>query len=391
MKKPYTYGRRPVNRHWKRTSFQKTFVSLVLGVIFIFFTTATLTALGPGYTMTSASVNKMSEHIPLETLVYVLGRENRYFQQALSEGHEPPSMTPVFFELATNLNPDDPRSLLGRELPGFSLFDGRIITAGEGVDYTNMPIESSPPMEVLLAEREASTERIEELADLKQSVAETESVDDLPVTVHIVHSHNRESYLPELQDASDPFHDTVNITLVGERLGIELAKHGIRAEVDTTDIGAKLNERNWHFSQSYEVSREIVEEAVSTDEDIQFFFDLHRDSQPREVTTVEMNGEKYAKTLFVIGENNPNYEKNEALALKLHQKLQNQYYGLSRGIFAPPVSASGRNGVYNQDLSSNSLLVEFGGVENTLEEVYRSVELFAEVFSELYWEQQTEE
>ena len=48
------------------------------------------------------------------------------------------------------------RSLLGRELPAFSLFDTEIIVAGEGTDYTNMPIESAPPLEILQAEKEAA-------------------------------------------------------------------------------------------------------------------------------------------------------------------------------------------------------------------------------------------
>ncbi|WP_233254187.1 stage II sporulation protein P [Salipaludibacillus keqinensis] len=366
-------------------------MSLVMGVMLIFFFTATLTAFGPGYSLTSASVHNLSDQLTVESLVYILGNENRYFQQSLPSGHEPPSLTPLAFELTTNINPDDPRSLLGRELPGFSLFDGRIITAGEGADYTNMPMESAPPMEVLLAEREASTERLDELDELKQSFSENENIDDLPVTVHIVHTHNRESFLPELQNTTEAFHDTVNITLAGEKLGLELAKHGIRADVDTTDIGSKLNERNWQYSQSYDMSREIVKDAAEENADIEFFFDLHRDSQPREMTTVEINGVKYAQTLFVIGENNPNYNENEALARELHQRMDEHYYGLSRGIFAPPVTGSGRNGVYNQDLSYNSLLVEFGGVENSLEEVYRSVELFAEVFSEYYWEYREDE
>ncbi|MCR6106294.1 stage II sporulation protein P [Salipaludibacillus agaradhaerens] len=391
--KKHTYIKRsrPIYRNRTSISTKKLMLVALTGTFIIFFVAATLTSFGAGYHLTSASVNNISNNLSVETLVYVLGNENRYFKQSLPEGNEPFSVTPLMLQLTTNINTEDPRSLLGRELPGFSLFDGRILTAGEGVDYTSMPIESAPPMEVLLAEREASTERLEEIADLKESVAETDNLDDLPVTVHIIHTHNRESYLPELQNTSDPFHESVNITLAGERLGIELAKHGIRAEVDTTDIGAELNERSWRFSQSYEVSREIMEEAKQENEEIQFYFDLHRDSQPRENTTVELNGETYAQALFVIGENNPDYEKNKVLANKLHERLQEDYYGLSRGIFAPPVSEGSRNGVYNQDLSENALLVEFGGIENSLEEVYRTVEAFAEVFSDFYWEQQDKE
>ena len=49
------------------------------------------------------------------------------------------------FELATSIDPRDPRTFLGRELPGFALFDTEIVVAGQGVDYTDIPVESAPP------------------------------------------------------------------------------------------------------------------------------------------------------------------------------------------------------------------------------------------------------
>ncbi|MDA6082953.1 stage II sporulation protein P, partial [Escherichia coli] len=50
--------------------------------------------------------------------------------------------------------PKDIRTFLGRELPGFSIFDTGIAVAGEGTDFTNLPVESAPPLEVLLKEKE---------------------------------------------------------------------------------------------------------------------------------------------------------------------------------------------------------------------------------------------
>lgn len=47
---------------------------------------------------------------------------------------------------------------------------------------------------------------------------------------------------------------------------------------------------------------------------------------------------------------------------------------------------AGQNGVYNQDLSGNSMLLEIGGVDNTFEEMYMTVDAFTEVFSEFYWD-----
>lgn len=47
---------------------------------------------------------------------------------------------------------------------------------------------------------------------------------------------------------------------------------------------------------------------------------------------------------------------------------------------------AGTNGNFNQDLSGNAILIEFGGVDNTFEELNRSAEAIAEVFSEYYWQ-----
>ncbi len=48
-------------------------------------------------------------------------------------------------------------------------------------------------------------------------------------------------------------------------------------------------------------------------------------------------------------------------------------------------AGAGRNGVYNQDVSENALTIEMGGVDNTMEQLYNTTEVFAEVFSEYYW------
>ncbi|MDG5786527.1 stage II sporulation protein P [Evansella sp. AB-P1] len=387
MKKHRIRNKRRINQ-WNRTSIKSGVFSTVFGVIGLFFLIALLTAFGPSYSLSSASINEASRNLSNEMFVYMMGMENQYFTQSLPEDASPPSITATAFQLATSINPQDHRSLLGRELPGFALFDGRIIVAGEGVDYTQMPIESAPPMEVLLAEREAAEERLEEMDKLREEMANQEELDNV---VHIMHSHNRESFFPELNidddsNASLANHGSVNITLAGERLGMELAKYGIGSIVDTSDISSKLNDRGWQFVDSYRMSRQVLESDIEEHGGFEFYFDLHRDAQRRETTTVEINGEMYAKILFVVGSNNPNYEQNEQVKKELHSRIEEDYPGLSRGVFDPVKAGGNVNGVYNQDMSPNSILVEFGGVDNSLEEVYRSVEVFAEIFSEYYFE-----
>ena len=39
----------------------------------------------------------------------------------------------------------------------------KLLVAGEGTDYTNMPIESAPPLEILQAEKEAALQNTDEI------------------------------------------------------------------------------------------------------------------------------------------------------------------------------------------------------------------------------------
>ena len=97
-----------------------------------------------------------------------------------------------------------------------------------------------------------------------------------------------------------------------------------------------------------------------------------------------INGKSYAKVAFIIGGKNSNYEKNAKLAKELHDRLQKKYKGLSRGVIIK--NAAGSNSIYNQNLSENAILMEFGGVDNTFDELNRSADALADVFSDYYWQ-----
>lgn len=55
--------------------------------------------------------------------------------------------------MATNIRFNDVRSFVGKELPGFGKYDTEIVIAGEGTNYSNLPIESSVPLEEVVKER----------------------------------------------------------------------------------------------------------------------------------------------------------------------------------------------------------------------------------------------
>ena len=56
----------------------------------------------------------------------------------------------------------------------------------------------------------------------------------------------------------------------------------------------------------------------------------------------------------------------------------NKYYpGLSRGIYKK--EGAGVNGIYNQDISSNVILIELGGAYNNIDEVLNTTEAISKV------------
>jgi stage II sporulation protein P len=311
----------------------------------------------------------------------MMASENHHFWKNLDRKEE--SLLKLALEGATNINFKDVRSLIYDEIPGLFTMTSEIIVAGQGSDFTNMPFESSPPLEELLKDREVREDSLEHLQD---DPGDESMVRPEVNTVFIYHTHNRESFLPHLKDSGQSSavqHKDINITLVGKRFGDQLAKYGIGAAVDDTDIAAILAERNWEYWQSYQVSRERIQEAMAGNQNLVYFFDIHRDSARRRTTTTTINGKSYAKIYFVVGESHPNYKENESFAIQLEQRLREKYPSLSRGIVRKNQTSG--NGIYNQDLSSRSLIIEIGGVENTLEEMYNTVEVLAEVFADYYY------
>ncbi|MEH7245544.1 stage II sporulation protein P [Neobacillus niacini] len=366
------------------TNLIKVTSIILLFMLLVFSISGLLTSLKPQYRPMSNSVNAAANQINGKMLYQLMAWENHHFLTIEDNLTASPKLTNVIFKLTNNINLNDPRSLLGRELPGFYQFDGEIVVAGEGSNYTNMPMESAPPIEIMLAEREASLQNLEGI-DEGNSGGEKPSpsltTGDKKV-VHLYFTHNRESYLPYLQGVTDPnlaYHSQLNVTKIGDQLKAGLEARGIGTSIDKSDVMGSVK-----MASTYSKSGELVRTAMATNRDLQYLIDIHRDARRKELTTPIVKGQPYAQLVFVIGGKNPNYEKNLKLATDLHTLLEKKYKGLSYGVMKN--QGAGQNGVYNQNLSENALLIEFGGVDNTLEELNRSAEALADVFSEYFWQ-----
>ena len=205
--------------------------------------------------------------------------------------------------------------------------------------------------------------------------------------VLIYFSHNRESFLPYFKERTPPesaYHSKLNVSLIGQRLGKTLKQNGIWNKVSNMDIIKILNERNLNFDSSYQMSREIVINEMRMNRDLKMAFDIHRDALPRNLSTTNINGQSFAKISFVIGKEHEHYKENLEFINDINGLVEKEYPGLSRGIIVKDKKQG--NGVYNQDLLPNSVIIEVGGVENNLEELYRTADVLGNVISQYYWE-----
>jgi stage II sporulation protein P len=365
-------------------SSKLTFWTFLQGWVAIMLATFLLAGIATTYTsaFTSETVKKWISTIDTEEwLVYFLKSENHHiYGEQVSMNVA--SLSKLALKLATNIQPEDTRTFLGRELPGFSVFDTNIVVAGSGTNFTNLPIESAPPIEILLQEREIAKEMLQEADEGNTPVVAGKK------SVFIYHTHSWESFLPLLKDAKLPNeatsnNESANIVAVGKKLTEELNANGIGVLHDTTSMTTLLDEKNQSTDRSYDLSRELVQEALGRNDGIEYVIDIHRDALRKDKTTAEIKGKSYARLFFVVGKANKNYEQNLQVATELNAMLDEKYPNISRGVLAKGITEG--NGVYNQDLSSGSILVEFGGVDNNLTELYNTIEAFSEIFSEYYW------
>ncbi|MCR2820622.1 stage II sporulation protein P [Lederbergia panacisoli] len=314
-----------------------------------------------------------SDSSKTDSFLYILSLENHSLHSVMPTQPDS-SLGKVALEILTNINLADMKTFLFTEIPGLYASSPQILIAGQGTDFTNLPIESPPPQDFGMHDETDEAELIPN--DEKKELTND-------YVAFIYHSHTRESFHSLAPNSKDANSKDKNVTLLGKRLGEKLEERGIKTLVDTTDISDKLVKKGMNYNQSYTASREIVVDAMSQNKEFKLMFDIHRDSVKKHVTTKKIKGQAYAKVMFVIGKSNPNYNKNLEFADKLHRLLEKKYPGLSRGAIAKPNTVG--NGIYNQDLFDHNLIIEVGGVDNNLEELNRTVDALAEVISDYYW------
>lgn len=190
--------------------------------------------------------------------------------------------------------------------------------------------------------------------------------------LYIYNTHQTEGYQ---KNNNASYNITPSVLMASYILRESLNDLGIPSMVEVSDITELLRVHSWKYSYSYAASKILLEDAIRKNPSLVYFIDIHRDSMSYDITTTTIENKKYAKLLFIIGKDNPNYEKNLAMANQINEYVKEENPSLSRGVVQK--GGSGVNGIYNQNLSPNAILIELGGQYNNITEINNTLTILS--------------
>lgn len=202
--------------------------------------------------------------------------------------------------------------------------------------------------------------------------------------VLIYHTHTTEGYMDEDVDYfyesfySRTENSDFNVVTVGNRITEILNSKGISTYHDTTIHDAT-------YEGAYERSGNSVKKDMEKYKDIKVVLDIHRDAIGTDENKIKpvftYNGKKAAQIMILSGCDDgsnwfPNWENNLNFALKIQNKAEELYPGMTR-----PLSFGYFR--YNEYVCDGSLLIEVGTEANSVDEVEYTGELLANVLAEV--------
>lgn len=215
----------------------------------------------------------------------------------------------------------------------------------------------------------------EKKEDIK--VVSNEKIEDNKPVVYLYNSHQGESYSMEYMEDYN-----INPTVLTAAFMIQerLNKMGINSIVEEANISEYLKNNDMKYYQSYEASRHFLLNTMEKYDGIKLYLDIHRDAIAHEYSTVNINGLECAKIMFVVGLEHDNYLTNLENTKYLNNMIKEKYPTLTRGVLEK--QGKNVNGIYNQDLGSNIMLIEIGGNYNNINEVLNTVDLITPIIGE---------
>lgn len=201
--------------------------------------------------------------------------------------------------------------------------------------------------------------------------------------VLIVHTHTTESFMKEDRDyytdadLSRTLDESYNMVRLGEIVASRLNGAGINTLHDTTTHDYP------EYNGSYDRAAKTIKSYLKKYPSIKIVIDMHRDAiagdgSDKVKPVTEINGKKAAQVMLVMGSQSgsvttfPNWQENLKLAVRLQQQMEIMYPTLARSI-------SLMSRLYNENLTTGSILLEIGTEANSIDEVTYSAELVSDV------------
>lgn len=215
-------------------------------------------------------------------------------------------------------------------------------------------------------------------ADIVVSDVSPTPPQDDPFNVLLLFTHSHETYKPFVSNEKGmvaTYDSQTNLYSMQKIIEDYFRFNGITAKTLDVDVMTVMKQNGKTFQQAYETVRPYIAEELKTNK-YDLIIDIHRDSASYDKTTVVHKSVSYAKAAFVIGAENPNYKVNKSYASAISDSMNKIIPKISKGIIEK--KGNGVDGVYNQDLAKEFILIEIGGIDNTEDEVYRTVAVLAQ-------------
>ena len=217
---------------------------------------------------------------------------------------------------------------------------------------------------------------LEKLKQISYYMSDPNKVDISKPIIYIYNSHQLENYN---NDNLSIYGITPNVLMASYLLKEKLNDMGIPTIVEDTNITEFLTLNHWSYGESYKASRIFILDKKNSYPSLEYYIDIHRDSVNKTMTTIKIDNKNYARILFVIGLEHKDYNKNLELVSNINKLFDKYYPGLSRGIYKK--EGANVNGIYNQDISKNVMLIELGGVDNNISEVMNTINAISDILS----------
>ena len=201
-------------------------------------------------------------------------------------------------------------------------------------------------------------------------------IDKTKPYVFIYHTHATEGYKPFEDDSYYTTDNNKNVVKIGESLAKVLEANGHKVE------HSRVHHDRPSYNKSYSRSLKTIQDAKARENNLTFFFDIHRDGVDEnapyyesflETARTKVHGRDVATFSLVVGPDAPNFEQvlNFAKFIKLVADIM--YPDLCTGIIVKPY------GKYNLYISDYAALIEIGSNLNTVDEAIECAKLVGEI------------